>query len=231
MAMQDSPVTLFGKEYPNLKEALHTVTNDRLCPNTPEEQLPFYDIILQNLHKGEDVFNLGKPVTQNSKDTAVYTISGRPVTLADVTRDFLTRLTYKPCCMSNNFRVMPLLAMIRLSGTDISQQMLCSTVVDPPRVTTFPFSNVSGGKVSWFKLLIKAYKFSVVTSDKKIAKDALGNSVIDLAHPEYLKYVLQSVIDAGIDRVVVLPETLQRIQARTDQKFLDVLAKLTIATF
>lgn len=200
-------VILDSKEHASLQDMLHYITSDPGRPRRKTNDSEILDGISGCIHMGPEIFDLTSPVdtpgtVYRSKKTGV-------MTLRDVSSNFLNRLMYIPCAISDTFSVMPLLCILRHTGVNVTQQLLCSAAAHASNKTT-GFQNVSGGKLSWCKLLVKSIGFPVVV-DGKLASDIRGNSILDLAVPENIGYILKSVISAGVTRVTVLAETWERI--------------------
>lgn len=223
------PVILLGQDYPCLQDMLHDITNrggDHIQFSQSDAD-DFYDTVLGELHNGGGIFDLKRPISTQLQLSA-YLDDTLAVSVRDVSENFLTRLMYNCSSVSGMLRVMPLLTVLRHADITVPSQFLCCAAAYPPQ-TTCKFSNTSAGKFSWCKLLIMSLGFPVV-SDSKTLRDIRVNSILDLTHPQNVKYVLQSVIKSGMTRVTVTYNTWERIhhQAKTDLKVAGLLESVTL---
>lgn len=226
MTTQDPKVTLFGTEYPSLKEALHFITNGLIIPD--ERNVDHVnDAILGGIHD-TGLFDIGKTVSVKDQGGMVYTVPCKdPVRLRDVSTNIICRLLYEGC-MQTPLRMSYVIGFLRLSGIAVPPQFLCCSAA----IATGPvgnFANKSGNRFSLCKHIIKSQGHSVVV-DGKVAQDLNGHSIIDIAHTDNLKYVLQSVLDAGFKSLPISQQTWIRLLAlaKANPKVLKMLDKLNI---
>lgn len=219
-------ITIFGTPYKSLKEGLHAITNGLVVSPKCGQIRNFYDLILGCMHI-PDVFDLEQTTTVPISDGIVYC---RPtdnlLTLRQVSSNFWGRVMYD-ACMQNGLQVSPILAMLRLSGIQVHPQLLCCAAATPP-CDTESLSNAPGEQLNWCKSLIKSMGHPVYY-DNQIITDVNGVSILDVAHIDNIKYILQSLVSCGCTLVYVQHVTHDRIKqvSQRDPKVHALLTKIS----
>lgn len=209
------------RQFASIQEALRMITDNRdmyfvkTPANTITQQMfCFYDTILEYIHI-QGVFDLGQESKTDAK-FIIYTHDRPQVLLKDVTSDFLVRCLYND--IAPRVPVYKLFATLVLSGIKLPPQFLCSAAgFNECYPTETELVNVSGGRFSWFRLLLDM-GVSILTETGELIRDKDNNSILDIVSDFNFKYLAKAIQKTNLKNVDVPDYLIEYINKKTEKK-------------
>lgn len=195
-----------------IQEALDALTQirHRWVTSQGNQYMSFYDTVTKHLSLGEALFDM-PTTTKRVGDIEVYIVSGKKIPLHEVSKNFIVRILFELTQIP--YVSVPLFATLRLAGIPLpNQAMCCAAGAKECTDVTSGYTNMSRGRVSWFKLLM-GMGFPIVSDGGELIKDDYGNSIVDVVADWNVINLLRELVRLKVTHIKVLPSTEGRFRA------------------